>query len=173
VAPGFLRIDEEAGRFDDDIDAVLFPWEAGRILGADDVDVLAIHDEHIVLGFVGAGFLGTDFALEATLGGIVLEEVSEVVGWHDIADCDYLDVFADETLLDHRPEDEAADASKPVNSNFHWHISDFLEFPLGASRAGNVMCERGCVNEELGKMARESSTENTEEFHRGHRGRKK
>ena len=62
------------------------------------------------------------FALEAALGGIILEQVSEIIRWHDIADGDDLDILTDQTLFNHGPENQTADPSKPINSNFHWHI---------------------------------------------------
>jgi hypothetical protein len=77
--------------------------------------------KHIVFGFVGGGFLGADFAFETTLGGVVFDEVSEVVGGNDIADGDDFDVFTDETLFDQRPENQAANAAEPINCDFNCH----------------------------------------------------
>ena len=96
-------------------------WDG--VLGADDQDLLAVDDQHIVLRLVGGGLLRADGAVEAALDGIILEQVGEVVGRDDIADRDHLDVLADQTLFDHRPEDQAANAAEPVNCNFYCHNS--------------------------------------------------
>jgi hypothetical protein len=68
VAVRFFGIGEEAGGFDDEVHAERFPRQFRRRLGADDEDVLAVDDEHIVFGFVGSGFLGADFAFESDPG---------------------------------------------------------------------------------------------------------
>jgi hypothetical protein len=120
---GFLDVGEQAGGFDDEVDAHLFPGELRGVFGADDLDIGAVDDQHIVFGFVGAGFLGADGALEPALGGIVFEQVTEVIGGNNIAHGDHLDVLAHEPLFHHRAEDQAPDPAEPVNCNFHCHIN--------------------------------------------------
>jgi hypothetical protein len=56
-------------------------------------------------------------------------EIGEVVGRNDIADGDDFDVLADETLFDERAEDEATDASEPVNCDFDCHTFLCLSLP--------------------------------------------
>jgi hypothetical protein len=72
-----------------------------------------------------ADFLELTSPLKATLGGVVFDEVSEVVGGDDIAHRDDFDVFTDETLFDQRPEDQAANAAEPIDCYFHCHNFDF------------------------------------------------
>ncbi len=98
-----------------------FPRQFGRGLGADDLDFLAVDDENIVFGLVGGGFFRADLALETALGGIVFEQVSEVVGRHDVADGDDFDVLADHALLGDGAENEAADAAESIDCNFNSH----------------------------------------------------
>ncbi len=123
VALRFFHVGEQTGGFDDEVHAERFPREFGRRLGADDLDFLAVDHEDIVFGFVGSGFLGADFAFEATLDGVVFDQVSEVVGGNDIPDRDDFDVFTDETLFDQRPEDQAANTAEPIDCYFHCHNS--------------------------------------------------
>ena len=59
MALGLFGFGEQAGGFDHDIDAQLLPRQFGGRLGADDLDLLAVHDQHIVFGFVGRGFLAS------------------------------------------------------------------------------------------------------------------
>ena len=53
----------------------------------------------------------------------VLQQISQVVGGHNIPDRDHLNVFADQALFDQRPENQAANAAEPVNCYFDCHIS--------------------------------------------------
>ena len=99
-----------------------FQGNCDGVFGADDLHLLAVDDEHIVAPALSAAdFLRADGAVEAALDGIVLQQIREVVGRNDIADGDHLDVLADQTLFDHRPEDQATNAAEPVNCNFYCH----------------------------------------------------
>ena len=123
VALGLLDVREQPGGLDHHVHAQLLPGQLRRVLGADHQHLLAVDDEHIVLRLVGGGLLRADGAVETALDGIILQEIREVVGRHDIADGDHLDVFADQTLFDHRPEHQATNAAEPVNCNFYCHNS--------------------------------------------------
>ena len=57
VTLGLFGFGEQAGLFDDDVDAELLPGKFGWRLGTDDVDVVAIDDQNIILSLVWAGFL--------------------------------------------------------------------------------------------------------------------
>jgi len=58
--------------------------------------------------------------LEATLGGIVFEEISEVVSGHQVIERHHVNVFAQKPLLDDRSKHETTDSAKAVYSNaFH------------------------------------------------------
>ena len=59
--------------------------------------------------------------LKLALRGIVFEQVGEVVGRDDIADRDDVEGRAEQTLLDQRAEDQAADAAEPIDCNFYSH----------------------------------------------------
>ena len=57
------------------------------------------------------------FALENTLGGVVLDEVGKIVSRNEIVDCDDFVSFFKEPLFDAGTEDEAADAAEPIDGN--------------------------------------------------------
>ena len=122
VALGLLGLGVEAGALNDELDAEGGPRKVGGGLGGDDEDILAVDDDDVVLSLVGGALLGADLAVEAALGGIVLEEVGQVVGGDDIADGDDVELSAEEALLDESAEDEATDAAKAVDSNLESHF---------------------------------------------------
>ena len=131
VAVGGLRvvlggIGEEAGRLDHDLHAQFGPGQLGRRLGADHQHLPAVDDEHVVIGFVGGRLPGIDGSLETTLGGVVFEQVGQVVGRHDIADGDHVEGRAEQALLHEGAKDETADAAETVDCDFNCH--GFLRF---------------------------------------------
>src|SRR5882724_1978063 len=121
MALGLFRVGEEAGGFDDDVHAQLLPREAGGVLGADDEDVVAVNDQDVVLSLVGRGFLGGNLAVEASLGGIIFEQVGEIIGGDDVADRDDLEVLAQQTLFGDGAKHQTANAPEPINCNFNCH----------------------------------------------------
>ena len=94
------------------------------------MDVFAVNDQDVIFGLVGGGFFGGDRAVEASLGGIIFEQISEVIGGNDIANRNNFNVFAHEALFDHRAEDQPPDAAKTINSNFHSHTISISDFRL-------------------------------------------
>jgi len=90
-------------------------------LGRDDADLGAVDDQHVVLGLVRGGLGGADGAGEATLGGVVLEEVRQVVGGDDVTHRDDVDVLADQTLFDEGAEDQSADAAETIDRYIDCH----------------------------------------------------
>jgi hypothetical protein len=121
VAARLLLVHEQARGLDHDIDAEVLPRQLGRALRADDLDVLVVDDEHVGLGLVGRRLLGTDAALELALNRVVLEEVREVVGGHDVADRHHVEILAEAALGVERAEHQAANASEPVDRNASRH----------------------------------------------------
>ena len=83
------------------------------------MDVVAVDDENIVLRLVGGGFAGGNGAFESALGGIVFEEVGEVVRRDDISHGHDLDIFADHALFLDGAENQPANASKTIDCNFN------------------------------------------------------
>ena len=150
VALGLLGFGEEAGGFDDDIHAERLPRQFGGRLGGDDFDLGAIDDEDVIIGLVGAGFLRADGAVETTLGGVVFQEIGEVVRRDDVANRDDFDVLANQTLFHHCAEDEPSDASEAIDCHFHCHNFCFLDFRLNQLQAAHVSGDAPTVNEEFG-----------------------
>ena len=61
VALGLLGLGEQAGRFDDVLDAELLPRQRGRaFLDGQALDLVAVDDQHVVLGGVRRRFLAGD-----------------------------------------------------------------------------------------------------------------
>ena len=55
---------------------------------------------------------------ESALGGVVLHEVSEVIGGDEIIDGDNIKLLSEKALLAECTENKAADSSKPIDCNF-------------------------------------------------------
>ena len=55
---------------------------------------------------------------ESALGGVVLHQVSEVIGGDEIIDGDNIKLFAEKALLAQSTENKAADSSEPIDCNF-------------------------------------------------------
>ncbi len=121
MALGLFGLGEETGGLNDELDAHRGPGELGGGAGGDDLDLVAVDHEHIVLGLVGAGLLGGDGALELALGGVILDQIGQIVGGNDVADGHDVERGAEEALLDEGAENEAADAAETIDSNFDSH----------------------------------------------------
>ena len=121
VTLGLGGFGEETGGLDDDLDAEGLPRQFGRGAGGNHEDFLTVHDENVVFQLVRGGLLGGDGAIEATLRGVVLQEVGEVVRRDDIADGDDVEGRAEVALFDEGAEDETADAAESVDSYFGGH----------------------------------------------------
>ena len=92
VALGLLGFGVETGRFDDVFDTELAPGKSGGAFAhGETLDLVAVDDEQVVLGDVGRRFFARDRAVELALRGVVLQQVSEIVRWHQIVDGDDID----------------------------------------------------------------------------------
>ena len=155
VALGLLTVGEQTGRLDHEIDAELFPGEAGGIFGADDADLCPVNHQHIVFGLVRGRLLGANLAGETALGGIVLEQVGEVVRRDDIADRDDLNVFADQPLFEHRAKHQPSNASESIDCNFNCHklyFSYSSQFNCATTpKFTDLKVEAPTVNDEFGR----------------------
>jgi len=121
MALGFFSVGEETGRFDDQLNTQLGPGELSGRFGGNHEDFLAVNDEDIVFNFVGGGFFGADRAVETTLCGVVLQQIGQIVGRDDIADCDDVESCAEKALLHESAENEAADATESIDCDFNCH----------------------------------------------------
>jgi len=121
MALGLFHVREQTGRLDDHLHAEVFPRQLRGVLGADHAHLVAVDDEHVVIRPVGRAFLRAHRALESALGGIVFEQVGEIVRRHDVADGDDLHVPAHKALLDHRAIDQTANAPESVDCYFDSH----------------------------------------------------
>ncbi len=119
VALRLLGFGEEAGAFQHIVDAEQPPGKGlGAFLDREAFDLVAVDDEHIVLGRIGGRFFAGDGAVEFALGRIVLEEVGEVVGGDEIVDRDDVDGGTQESLFRDGPEDQTPDAAEAIDADF-------------------------------------------------------
>jgi hypothetical protein len=79
---------------------------------------VVVDDEDVVFSDGGGGFFAGDLALEFPLGGVVLEEVGEVVGRDEVVDGDDVDCFAEKALFYDGAKDEAPDTAEAIDSDF-------------------------------------------------------
>jgi len=57
------------------------------------------------------------------LGGVVLEQIGQIVGRDDVSHGNDVERRAEQTLLDECAENEAADAAKTIDCDFNCHGS--------------------------------------------------
>ena len=109
VLVGPVVVGEEAGGFDDVVDADVAPLEVGRVPLGGGADLLAVDDEVVRVG--------RDLAVELAVDRVVLEEVSERVVVEQVVDGNDLDV----RVRRGGAEDEAADAAEAVDTDLDGH----------------------------------------------------
>ncbi len=128
VALRLFRFGEQAGRFDDVVDAELLPGQGGRaFLDGEALDLVAVDDERVVLGDVGGGLFAGDGAVEFALRRIVFEQIGEIVGGDEVVDGDDVECLAEQTLLDDGPEDQPPDAAETIDADTYCHLQISLE----------------------------------------------
>ena len=143
MALGLLGLGEQAGRLDDVLDAELLPGQGGRaFLDGQALDLVAVDDEHVVLGGRrGRTSRLATRAVEPALGRIVLQQVGEVVGRHEVVDGDHVEFLAEQSLLDQGAKDQAADAAETVDAHFHCHRNLLLHSDrVAATRETRIAC---------------------------------
>jgi hypothetical protein len=59
-----------------------------------------------------------DFAVEASLSGVVFEEIREVICGNEVVHRHYVDFLAEKAFVADRSKDEATNASKAVDADF-------------------------------------------------------
>ena len=79
---------------------------------------MTVNDENIVFGNGRRRFFAVNFSRKSALGGVVLHEVSEVIGGDEIIDGDHIKLLPEKALLAECTENKAADSSKPIDCNF-------------------------------------------------------
>src|SRR4030095_14663648 len=82
-----------------------------------------VNDQEIVLAVFCLGRLRTaDFAIEASLSGIVFEKIGEVVCGNEVVHRHDVDFVAEKAFVADRSKDEATDAAKAVNADFYHNV---------------------------------------------------
>ena len=116
---------EQAGGLDDDVGAHFVPLQFGGILDGGQADFLAVDDQ-------GVAIYG-DSPLEAAMHRVIHQHVGQIVGLKQVVDADDLDIGE---ILDGSAEYHAANAAKPVNTNFDSHSFPPVEWFFIETRAG-------------------------------------
>ena len=111
---------EEPSRFDHDLHPQLLPRKGRRTLGLrETLYPMAIDDEQVIVNHILARFGAFHFAIEAALDGIVLLEISEIVGRDEIVYGHHIHFLAQESLVTDCSKDESADASEAVDTDLN------------------------------------------------------
>ena len=79
---------------------------------------MTINDENIVFGSGRGGFLAMNLPGESALGGVVLHQVSEVIGGDEIIDGDNIKLLPEKALLAKCTKNKASDSSETIDCNF-------------------------------------------------------
>ena len=104
VQLGFVAAGEEAGRLQDHVHAEIFPGQLGRIALLQNPNLLAAHDDVLVVV--------TDLAVEFPVNRIPFQKMREGVSVGEIVDrADLRDL-----VLRHGAQDVAPDAAEAVNA---------------------------------------------------------
>ena len=76
------------------------------------------------------GILGRslDGSIESALGGIILQQVSQIVGGNQIIDSDNFKFVAEKSLINKGAKDQTTDAAESINSNFSRHLRDICSY---------------------------------------------
>ena len=82
---GFIRLGKETCRLNYVVDPEVFPGKCSRTLfDCETFDFVSIHDEKIIFGDGGGRFRAGDVEVEAPLGGVVFDEVGQIVCRHQV-----------------------------------------------------------------------------------------
>ncbi len=111
VSRGGFLVGENTGAFEDDIDAVIFPRNRGRIALLVDVDFFAIHNQRVA--FIA------DVEIRAAMDAVILHQMGIGLGIGQIVDRDEFDVGAARFIQG--PGDKTTDATKTIDTNFDCH----------------------------------------------------
>ena len=114
VGFGLFHLGEETGGLDDEIGVKLAPGQLGRVLLAENGNVLAVDDD----GLLGVG----DRAVKHAVHRVVLEHICHIIRGEHIVDADELDIFVLETCAEY----ETSDSAETVDANSNLAHVKFL-----------------------------------------------
>ena len=105
-----VRIREEAGALEDDVDPEIAPWQGGRVLFGEDLDLAPVDDDR--------GIAGSNVARIVSVRRVMLEEQRVHLGIDEVVDSDDLDVRG---TLDEGLERLATDPTEAVDTDAGGH----------------------------------------------------
>ena len=100
---GLVAAGEKSGRFQDHVDAQVFPRQISRVAFLEDLNLVTAHDDVLVVV--------ADFAVEFSVDRVPFQEMREGFGVGEIVD--RLNAF--DLFLRHRAQDVAPDAPEAVD----------------------------------------------------------
>ena len=109
VLRGRVAIGEEAGRFEDDVDAEILPRQLRRIADRQHLELVAADRDRVVFR--------RDVRVQIAEHRVVFEKMRERLGAGEIVDGDEVDVL----VAERRAHDVPADAAEPVDTYPDWH----------------------------------------------------
>ena len=127
-------VQEQAGGFDHNVGAHVIPLEGGGVALLGQANLLAVDDQGVALN--------RDLAFEAAVHAVVLEHVSQVVGFEQVVDAHHFDVLE---VLCSGTEHHATDAAKAVDANFDGHGSILSKLKIRRGPTRPEPCRPRCV----------------------------
>ena len=104
--------EEEAGGFDDNVNAQSAPSDVGGVFFGENLNLVAI-DDHVVA-------IDLDVVLELAMNGIVLQHVSEIIRVEKVVDTDNLNVICE--VFHSSAEHHTADTTETIDTEFKSHF---------------------------------------------------
>src|SRR5262249_10472966 len=106
-----FALGKKTGRFDDDVNAQVFPWELRWLALFQDLDRLAVDGEF--------PFAGLDSSGESAVNAVIAKERGEMLGIGQVVDCDDIKGTGS---LHHCAKNETAYTSKAINTHAKSHF---------------------------------------------------
>ena len=103
---------EQTGRFNDDVNAEVTPFDGGGVGFLENLDLLAIDDETVISNF--------HCAVEATISRIVFQQVRHGLRITNVVERDHFQFIR--IHIANGFQHLASDSSKSVNTNFCCHV---------------------------------------------------
>src|SRR5690349_5541789 len=80
---------------------------------------MTIDHEQIIISDILARFGALHLTVKAALDRVILQQISEVIGGHEVVQRDHLELLAEKSLVMKSAEDEPADAPEAVDTDLN------------------------------------------------------
>ena len=109
ASSGFVGC-EKPGGLNHEINVQFAPRELRRVTFGEALDAFAVEDDCVAIR--------PHFTCKASVGGVVFEQIREIVGWHKVVDRHKFKAG----ILASGPQHHAANAAKSVDANAKSHV---------------------------------------------------